>query len=48
MIVVDEQVLGRGIEYDMARWYRGAVQSITDLQPMPCCSTLLVTHRPDN
>jgi hypothetical protein len=33
MIVLDEQLLGRGIEHDIARWYRGAVQFITDLRP---------------
>lgn len=33
MIVLDEQLLGRGIEHDIARWYRGKVQFITDLRP---------------
>jgi hypothetical protein len=33
MIVLDEQLLGRGIEHDIARWYRGSVQFITDLRP---------------
>lgn len=33
MIVLDEQLLGRGIEYDIARWYRGKIQFITDLRP---------------
>lgn len=33
MIVLDEQLLGRGIEHDIARWYRGRVSFITDLRP---------------
>ncbi len=33
MIVLDEQLLGRGIEHNIARWYRGKVQFITELRP---------------
>lgn len=33
MIVLDEQLLGRGLEAAIARWYRGAVRLITDLRP---------------
>ena len=33
MIVLDEQLLGRGLERDIAQWYRGTVQFITDLCP---------------
>ena len=33
MIVLDEQLLGRGSEVEIARWYRGAVRFITDLRP---------------
>jgi hypothetical protein len=33
MIVLDEQVLGRGLERDIAHWYRGTIQFITDLRP---------------
>jgi hypothetical protein len=33
MIVLDEQLLGRGIEVEIARWYQGAVIFITDLRP---------------
>lgn len=33
MIVLDEQLLGRGLERDIAQWYRGSVQFITDLRP---------------
>src|SRR5262249_52352740 len=33
MIVLDEQLLGRGIERNIARWYRGSVQFIIDLRP---------------
>jgi hypothetical protein len=33
MVVLDEQLLGRGIERDIARWYRGAVQFIIDMRP---------------
>jgi hypothetical protein len=31
MIVLDEQLLGRNLELDIARWYRGAVQFISDI-----------------
>jgi hypothetical protein len=33
MIVLDEQLLGRGLEPDIAQWYRGTVRFITDLRP---------------
>lgn len=33
MIVLDEQLLGRGLEAAIGRWYRGPVCSITDLRP---------------
>ena len=33
MIVLDEQLLGRGLERDIAQWYHGTVQFITDLRP---------------
>jgi hypothetical protein len=33
MIVLDEQLLGRDLEQDIARWYRGPVQFIIDLRP---------------
>ena len=33
MIVLDEQLLGRDLEIEIARWYRGAVRFITDLRP---------------
>lgn len=33
MIVLDEQLLGRGIETLVARWYPGRVCFITDLRP---------------
>ena len=33
MIVLDEQLLGRGLEQSIASWYRGAVVFITDLRP---------------
>jgi hypothetical protein len=33
MIVLDEQLLGRGIEVAIARWYPGSVCFITDLRP---------------
>ena len=33
MIVLDEQLLGRNIEKQIARWYQGAVCFITDLRP---------------
>jgi hypothetical protein len=33
MIVLDEQLLGRDIEVQIARWYQGAVCFIMDLRP---------------
>ena len=33
MIVLDEQLLGRNLESEIARWYRGAVCFVTDLRP---------------
>lgn len=33
MIVLDEQLLGRGLETAVAQWYQGAVCFITDLRP---------------
>ncbi len=33
MIVLDEQLLGRGIEASIKQWYGGPVRSITDLRP---------------
>jgi hypothetical protein len=33
MIVLDEQLLGRGIETEISRWYQGAVKFIIDLRP---------------
>jgi hypothetical protein len=33
MIVLDEQLLGRDIETQIARWYQGAVCFIMDLRP---------------
>lgn len=33
MIVLDEQLLGRDIEKQIARWYQGAVCFVTDLRP---------------
>lgn len=33
MIVLDEQLLGRGLEMEIAHWYRGPVRFITDLRP---------------
>lgn len=33
MIVLDEQLLGRDIEMEIAKWYRGAVKFISDLRP---------------
>lgn len=33
MIVLDEQLLGRNIERDIAQWYRGTVRFIIDLRP---------------
>ncbi len=33
MIILDEQLLGRDLEQDIARWYRGPVQFVIDLRP---------------
>ena len=33
MIVLDEQLLGRDLEIDITKWYRGQVHYITDLRP---------------
>jgi hypothetical protein len=33
MIVLDEQLLGRNLELDIVRWYRGTVSFIVDLRP---------------
>ena len=33
MIVLDEQLLGRDLEHDIARWYRGPVRFVIDLRP---------------
>jgi hypothetical protein len=33
MIVLDEQLLGRNIEAEIAKWYQGTVCFITDLRP---------------
>lgn len=33
MIVLDEQLLGRDLEEQIARWYQGAVCFIVDLRP---------------
>jgi len=33
MIVLDEQLLGRDLEIEIAHWYRGVVCFITDLRP---------------
>jgi hypothetical protein len=33
MVVLDEQLLGYGLQSAIARWYRGAVTDITQLRP---------------
>lgn len=33
MLVLDEQLLGRGLDTALRRWYRGSVVFITDLRP---------------
>jgi len=33
MIVLDEQLLGRGVERALGRWYRGSVRFVTELRP---------------
>jgi hypothetical protein len=33
MIVLDEQLMGRGLDREIAAWYRGAVRYLIDLRP---------------
>jgi len=33
MLVLDEQLLGRNLEVELHRWYRGPVIFITELRP---------------
>ncbi len=33
MIVLDEQLLGRNLELEIAKWYQGSVKFIIDLRP---------------
>ena len=33
MIVLDEQLLGYGLQHIIARWYKGSVTDITELRP---------------
>jgi hypothetical protein len=33
MIVLDEQLMGRNLEIEIAKWYRGTVIFISDLRP---------------
>ncbi|HEY5864622.1 MAG TPA: hypothetical protein VI542_03580 [Candidatus Tectomicrobia bacterium] len=33
MIILDEQLLGRHIENDIAKWYRGTVRFIVEVRP---------------
>jgi hypothetical protein len=33
MIVLDEQLMGRQLEQEIAKWYRGKVLFVTDLRP---------------
>ncbi len=33
MIVLDEQLLGRNLEFEIRHWYRGAVRFIVELRP---------------
>lgn len=33
MIVLDEQLLGRQLEVEIAKWYRGTVRFINELRP---------------
>jgi hypothetical protein len=50
MIVLDEQLLGRGLESEIAAWYRGSVCFIHELRPQTVVKddvipTLLRTQR---
>ncbi len=50
MIVLDEQLLGRGLESEIAGWYRGSVRFIHELRPQTVVKddvipTLLRTQR---
>ena len=44
MIVLDEQLLGRNIEYTIAQWYRGSVQWITDIRPHTVIKDNAIPH----
>lgn len=33
MIILDEQLIGYGLQAALARWYRGSVMDITELRP---------------
>jgi hypothetical protein len=33
MIILDEQLLGRNLEGEIARWYPGSIYFVTDLRP---------------
>ena len=44
MIVLDEQLLGRGLERHIAHWYRGAVCYVTDLRPNTVIKDDVIPH----
>jgi hypothetical protein len=44
MIVLDEQLLGRGLDRDIARWYQGPVCYITDLRPRTVVKDDAIPH----
>ena len=44
MIVLDEQLLGRDIEVELSRWYRGSVCFVTDLRPNTIIKDEAIPH----
>jgi predicted GTPase len=44
VIVLDEQLLGRGLEGAISKWYRGRVLFITDLRPDTVIKDDAISH----
>jgi hypothetical protein len=47
MIVLDEQLLGRDLDRDIARWYRGPVSLITALVVTNTAASFLMFRKAD-
>ena len=44
MIILDEQLLGRNLDKEIAKWYRGKVLFITDLRPNTIIKDQAIPH----